>query len=222
VSIAEVINIDLGARSDRRAIDAEHGRLLDLCARTGATAVNTIAFQPELPPLGEAGANLARLCDLAADRGLEIGFEFLPFSGVAGIRTAAQLLEATDRDNLGLVLDLWHWFRSPEGQDLAALRSIPPERIQVLQLDDAPAQPADDLVVETVTARLLPGEGDVDIAAVFETLDDMGATPLVASEVFSDRLVALGPAENARKQHAAARAVFDRHRSTRGLLLLED
>jgi sugar phosphate isomerase/epimerase len=215
VGVAEVLNVDLWGRGDPRACEQAFAAQLDLCARLGAATVNTIAYQDTLPPLAQAGANLARVCDLAAARGLSISFEFLPFSGVAGIRSAAALLEATDRDNLGLVLDLWHWTRSPEGQDIAALRAIPPERIHVLQLCDAPARPAADLVRESVTARLLPGEGDAGIPAVLAALDDMGAAPVVSSEVFSDALVAAGPADNARRQLAALRAAFERHRTAR-------
>jgi sugar phosphate isomerase/epimerase len=208
VRIADVVNVDLFGEGDRRAVDAGHARLLDLAARTGAEAVNAIAYQPALPPPAQAGGNLGRLCDLAADRGLRISFEFLPFTGVAGIRSVAQLLEATDRENLGIVLDLWHWARSPEGQDIEALKTIPGDRIHVLQLGDAPAEVPADIVTETVTARLLPGEGACDIPAVLEALEAIGAAPVIASEVFSDDLVAQGPGENARRQYEAGRDLF--------------
>jgi sugar phosphate isomerase/epimerase len=205
IRVADVLNVDLWRTGDLAADDAEQAERLDLCARVGAASVNTIAFQPELPPLDLAGANLARLCDQAAERGLAINFEFLPFAGVCGIRSVSRLLEATDRDNLGICLDLWHWFRSPEGQDLDALRKLPPERIHVLQFSDAPARPAPDLTTETVTARLLPGEGDIDIDAVLDVLEAIGAAPVLATEVFSEELVALGKAENVRRQYAGVR-----------------
>jgi sugar phosphate isomerase/epimerase len=210
IRIADVLDVDLWRTTDLAADAAAQAERLDLCARVGASSVNTIAFQPELPPPRQAGAALARLCDLAADRGLAINFEFLPFSGVAGIRSVTQLLEATGRDNLGICLDLWHWTRSPEGQDLDALRALPPERVHVLQFGDAPREPAADLTVETVTARRLPGEGDADIAAVLATLEAMDATPIVATEVFSEDLVALGKEANVRRQFAGVqRALVD-------------
>lgn len=212
IRVADVLDVDLWRTSDFAADDAAQAERLDLCARVGAASVNTIAYQPELPPLDQAGKNVARVCDLAADRGLAINFEFLPFSGVCGIRSVSRLIEAADRDNLGICLDLWHWFRSPEGQDLEALRALPPERVHVLQLCDAPRQPADDLPAETVTARRLPGEGEVGIGEVLDVLDEMGAAPIVASEVFSDELVALGKAANIRRQHDAVRRTLAGHR----------
>lgn len=216
IRIADVLNVDLWRSSDFAVDDAAQAERLDLCAKVGAQSVNTIAYQPEMPSPGQAGANLARLCDLAAERGLAINFEFLPFAGVCGIRSVTQLLEATDRENLGICLDLWHWFRSPEGQDLEALRALPPERVHVLQFSDAPREAAADLAAETVTARRLPGDGDVDIAAVLGVLDEIGAAPIVATEVFSDELVALGKAENVRHQREGVRRAVAEYRSASG------
>lgn len=189
---------------DRQAIADVAVPVLDVSARAGASTVVAVTLEPELPPLPEAARSLAMLCDLAAERGLAISIEFLPWTGMATIADAVRLIEAADRDNLGLVLDAWHWFRQPGGPDVATLRALPPERIHVLQLDDAPAQAAADLPTETSTARLLPGDGAVDLTGLLDVLEEMGATPVVVSEVFSASLAALSPLENARRQHAAA------------------
>lgn len=212
IRTSEVIDVDLlGARDHRESI-AWYARMLDLSARTGAESINVISLASERPPLSEAGARLAELCDLAADRGLAINFEFLPWTGIHDVPGAVRLLEATDRDNLGLVIDTWHWFRSPAGPDLDALRRVPPERIHLLQLSDAPNAVPDDLVVETLGGRLLPGDGDIDIAGVLRVLDEIGAAPMVACEIFSDALASLGVAENARRQYAATAPFLDRAR----------
>lgn len=188
------------AASDRRA--NEH--LLDVAARAGASSVIAVTLESAWPDRRAAVAGLAALCDLAAERGLAVSFEFLPWTAVPDLATAVRLIEAVDRDNLGLVLDAWHWLRQPGGPDLVTLRAVGPERIHVLQLNDAPARPSDDLVHEAMAARLLPGEGAVDIPALLAVLAELGAAPAVVSEVFSEALTALGPAENARRQHAAA------------------
>jgi sugar phosphate isomerase/epimerase len=198
------------APADGSAAAAENAHLLDVAARTGAASVIAVTMQPELPSLREAGAELASLCDRAGERGLAVSVEFLPWSGVPDIATAARLFDAVDRDNLGLVLDAWHWFRQPGGPDEATLRGIPPERIHILQLNDAPADAWDDVMLETSTGRRLPGEGAVDLLGLLGVLADMGATPTVVSEVFAASLTALGPAENARRQHAAAVALLAR------------
>ena len=178
--------------------DTEENRhILDVSAHAGASYVIAATIEPGLP----AAAGLATLCDLAAERGLSISLEFLPFSGLPNIAAAVQVLEAADRENLGLVIDLWHWQRG--GPDLATLRSMPPERIHLLQLNDAAPEPDDELMLDSMK-RLLPGEGAVDIAEVLDTLAEMGASPVVVSEVFSGVLCELGAAENARRQYRAA------------------
>ena len=183
--------------------------VLDVAARVGASYVIAVSPGPVLP-IPTAAASLAALCDLASERGLAISLEFLPFGGVPGLASAVRLLEATNRDNLGLVIDTWHWFRQPGGPDVVTLRRIPPERIHVVQLDDAPSKPAGDLARETMTARLLPGEGAIEIAGMLAVLAEMGAQPIVVSEVFSATLSALPAGENARRQFVAATAVLGR------------
>lgn len=223
VITSEVINVDLQGAVDPRVAADENGRTLDLAALAGARSVNVITLAAELPPLAEAAPRLGALCDLAADRGLAINLEFLPWTGLPDITAAMRLIEATDRDNLGIVLDVWHWFRRTGGPlDASVIRSIPPERIHVLQLNDLPAQPTAEPLVETISARLLPGEGVVDIAGLLAVLDEIGASPVVALEIFSSVLEALPPEENARRQFAAARAVLDDYRASLPLQIRTD
>ena len=200
------------AHADPAAVAASCSHLLDVAVRAGARTVIAVTLDPEPPAMPEALAGLRALCDLAADRGLAVSFEFLPWTGVPTIAAVRDLIEAADRENLGLVLDAWHWFRQPGGPDVETLRAFPAERIHVLQLDDAPAAPAADLPIETSTARLLPGEGDVDLLGLLAAVAATGAAPLLVSEVFSLPLAELDPLENARRQHAATAAVLARHR----------
>jgi sugar phosphate isomerase/epimerase len=201
--------------SDHAAITAANEAVLNLSAQSGAPYVVAITMEPELPALSETASGLAHLCDLAADQGLAVSFEFLPFSRIPTIADAARLLEAVDRDNLGLVIDTSHWFRQPGGPDFDTLRTIPAERIHVVQLADLPAARANDAMVETGTARLLPGEGDIDIVGLLDTLADMGAQPAVSAEVFSLELMERGPAEFARLQFETTRKVLEAHWAAR-------
>ena len=196
--------------SDLDAVTEAVVSTLDIAEGLDARFVNAVTLDPELPSIAEAAAGLARAGDLAADRGLSISIEFLPWTGIADLATVLRLIDAADRPNIGLMLDTWHWFRQPGGPDEATLRLLPPERIHVLQLNDAPAEPTADLMTETMTARLLPGHGDIDIAGLLAVLDDMGADPIVAPEVFSSELAALGPAEMARRVFSSTAAALAR------------
>jgi sugar phosphate isomerase/epimerase len=199
---------------DGDALVAANAPIIDVAARMGASQVLAAVIWPDVPPLADLARRLGVLCDLAAERGLRLSFEFLPWSGVPTLAEAVRLLEIVDRDNAGFVLDAWHWFRQPGGPDVDTLAAIGAERIHILQLNDAPAAPAPDLMIES-GARLLPGEGVVDILGLLDLLADIGAAPVVASEVFSARLTDLAPADNARRQYGAAMAVLNEHAARR-------
>lgn len=194
--------------SDQREVAEGNEHLLDVAERAGAKSILAVARQ--FPSFEEATAGLGHLCDLAAERGLGVSLELVPFGGVPNIAAIARVLEKVDRDNLGMCLDAWHWHRQRGGPDFETLRTIPPERIHILQLDDAASAAAEDPVVETMTARLLPGEGVVDIPRLLDVLDEMKASPVVVCEVFSSVLSAAEPHDNARRQYAAAQAVLAR------------
>lgn len=151
----------------------------------GAALVLAVCLEPELGDRPRAQARLADLVERVRPAGAGVCVEFLPWSGLPRLRDAWDLVGPLDE--VGLVLDTWHWQRQPGGPDLDALTSVPAERVVFLQLSDAPAEPRGALMEETISARLLPGDGDIDYAPVKEWLS--GVELLVAPEVFNGGLV---------------------------------
>jgi len=194
-----------GAASE---VDAAVLPILEVAARYGAQQVLAVSMEPEVPEPAACVKGFARLCDLAAEHGLGVSLEFLPWTGIPDLRSAWQLVQRCGRENAGLTLDSWHWQRQPGGPDFETLAGIPGERIHFLQLSDAPTQPWSDLVSETLQARHLPGDGDVDFPRLRTALDAIGAHPVTAPEVFNTDLVALGPAEMAQRIAANTLAVW--------------
>jgi sugar phosphate isomerase/epimerase len=187
---------------DRSAIDAEARPVFELASELGAEEVLAVAYTDDPIDLDVAARGFAYTCDLAARDGLGIVLEFLPWTW--------SVVTAADRDNGGLVIDTWHWQRQPGGPDLATLRSIPGSRIRLLQLNDAPRDPDGDLMDETMNRRLLPGDGEIDLRSLLDTLDQIGAEPIVAPEVFNPSIGALGPEEAAQRIGEATRRVLNR------------
>jgi sugar phosphate isomerase/epimerase len=144
-------------------------------------------------------AGFGGLCDRAADHGVLVGLEFMPYSAVRDLGRAWEVVAAADRPNGGVVLDLWHWFRS--GGQLADLALVPAERIVSVQLGDVLAEPFADLRQEARHHRRLPGRGAGETTALLVALRDRGVKSPVSVEVFSDDLDAM-PAS------AAAAAAF--------------
>jgi sugar phosphate isomerase/epimerase len=161
---------------------------LRMCEALGVTSLSAIATGSSDVPVPELAGYLARLCDRAAGFGARVHLEFIPFTIVATLRTAWDLVRAADRPNGGLVFDTWHFFRGEPQFDV--LETIPGDRIFQIQLDDAPAEPAGTLREET-QHRLLPGDGDLDLIKTIRALYRIGALRWVGPEVISPHLAAL-------------------------------
>jgi sugar phosphate isomerase/epimerase len=181
-------------------------RVVETAARIGARSVVAIDLSPSPPTLDEAAEGFARLCDLADAHGLKAHIEFLPVSAIRSLGDAWAIVEAAGRANGGLTIDAWHFFRS--GSTLAELAAIPGERIHTIQLCDAPAAPAADLWAELMTARLLPGEGALDLPGLIRTLDAIGSTAPFGTEVFNTRQTSQPLDQIARDWAGATRAAL--------------
>ncbi len=182
--------------------DAIGARSLNLAQGFGATI-----------DLDAAVEGFAGVCDRAAEHGLSISLEFLPWSGIPDAATALEIVERADRKNGGLMLDVWHHFRSGEGDD--ALRAVPGAKVVGIQLNDAPRERPEDIVGESMNSRLVPGEGAIDLVAFVRILDEIGSRAPIGIEIFSQVLNALPPVEVARRVAEATRDVIARARAAR-------
>jgi sugar phosphate isomerase/epimerase len=153
-----------------------------------------------------AAEALAGVCDRASEHGLLVTLEYLPWSGISDAATALAIVEGSGRADATLMFDTWHTFRGPT--DDAQLEKIPGARIGSVQINDAPAEPAENLIAETLSARRLPGEGAIPLARWVRWLDAIGSTAPIGVEVFSNALDALPPVEVGRRCGVAARAVL--------------
>lgn len=132
-----------------------------------------------------ARAAFEALCARAAAHGLPIALEIVPWSGVADLPTALDLIQ--NIDTAGLVIDCWHVFRG--GIPLDDLASLPPHRILGIQINDA-AAPTGPLPKDTLNRRL-PGQGDFDLAGFLRALRQTGTDCPVSVEVISPDLAAM-------------------------------
>jgi len=153
-----------------------------------------------------AAEALAGVCDRASEHGLLVTLEYLPWSGISDAATALAIVEGSGRADATLMFDTWHTFRGPT--DEAQLEKIPGARIGSVQINDAPAEPAENRIAETLSARLLPGEGAIPLARWVRWLDAIGSTAPIGVEVFSNELDALPPVEVGRRCGVATRAVL--------------
>jgi 4-hydroxyphenylpyruvate dioxygenase len=143
-------------------------------------------ISPEsLGGIDRAAADLHELGERAAKRGLRIGFEALAWGRhINDYRDAWEVVRRADHPAVGLILDTFHIL--VRGTDLKAIRSIPRDRIFLVQLADAPRLEMDYLSWSR-HFRSLPGQGDLPLMSFMEALQATGFDGLLSLEIFNDQ-----------------------------------
>lgn len=145
---------------------------------------------------------LGALAQAAAQFGLTLDLEYMVFSGVKSLTAAKTVVAAADQPNLRVLVDALHWARSGDTAD--DVRSAMP-LLDYVQLCDAPAATPPDraaLIHEARTSRLPPGEGELPLR---DLLDTMPAGCVASLEV--PLPPGHDPLAHARRLMAAARTV---------------
>jgi len=128
---------------------------------------------PSDRPVTEAGRAFGALCDRAADHGLVVGLEFLPFTDIVDVHHARRIVEAADRPNGGVCLDVWHHVRG--AADLDAIAALPGALITGIQMNDGPVIPENpDYYTDCLENRRPPGAGEFDLARIVEVIRSTG------------------------------------------------
>lgn len=164
VRIFDLEIIRIGERFDAR----DHLAFLEVGQRLNARAVLVAGDDADEARLA---ANFAALCDAATPFGLTADLEFMPWTAVKDLSTAARIVRTADRPNGGVLVDAIHFARS--GSTLEQVRALPREWLHYAQVCDA-AVPGPDgveqLIHDARCARLLPGEGGIALKALFDAL----------------------------------------------------
>lgn len=136
-----------------------------------------------------------QLCDLARPLGLTVSLEFVTFAAVGTLQQALDVLHATRRNNVGLLIDTLHFSRSRVAP--AELDAVPPEWYHFVHFCDAAADiptTTDGLIHTAREERLYAGEGGIDLAGI---LRRMPPVPFCVELPHHERTRELGFAEHA-------------------------
>lgn len=124
---------------------------------------------------------LHELADMAQPYGVGLAFEFVgyPDCSVNTFGQAYDIVQAADRDNVGIVLDCFHFHAM--NSRLEDLRAADPGKIFIFHIDDCEDLPAGALRDHH---RVWPGHGAVDLEAIVTTLKELGYGEMVSIELF--------------------------------------
>jgi 4-hydroxyphenylpyruvate dioxygenase len=135
--------------------------------------------------IDRAAADFHELGERAARRGLRVAFEALAWGRhVNDYRDSWEVVRRADHPAVGLVLDSFHIL--VRGTDLTPIRTIPKERIFLVQIADAPLLDMDYLSWSR-HYRCFPGQGDLALDRFMTALQATGYDGLLSLEIFSDR-----------------------------------
>lgn len=182
---------------------ADVAAFLDLCGQLSAKAVLVAGDDPDEARLTRSFADF---CAAAAPYGLTADLEFMPWTKVPDAASALRIVTNAGAPNGGVLVDALHWARS--ASSLGDVAAIPRHMLHYGQMCDAPAEvPTTDAgLIHTARAeRLLPGDGGIDLAALFGVLPaDLPVSLELPNLIEKPRL---GVEEWARRALAQARGV---------------
>jgi len=153
--------------------------------------------------------SLAELCGLAGKIGLTINLEFLTWTTVSTLQDAARMIQEVNQSNCGLLVDTLHFYRSRVR--LEELDAIPSAWFHMIHFCDAPAEipsKKKELIYTARQARLDPGEGGIDLAAIVNRIPEV---PYSLEIPNLERVKSMGYAEHARLSLANAKKYLASH-----------
>jgi len=172
--------------------------LLLICSNVSPAALGGI---------DRAADDFRQLGELAAKRGLRVGFEALAWGRhVNDYRDAWEIVRRADHKAIGVILDSFHAL-APKFPT-TAIRAIPADKIFLVQLADAPKIDLD-VLSWSRHFRCFPGQGDLPVSDFMESVAATGYAGPLSLEIFNDQF----------RAGSAARTAMDGMRS---LILLQD
>ena len=162
-------------------------RKFDLMGELGAELVLVCSNVSPLALGGidRAAADFRKLGERAARHNIRVGYEALAWGRhVSDHRDAWEIVRRADHPNVGLILDSFHTLA--RGIDVDTIRSIPGDRIFIVQLADAPKIDMD-LVYWSRHFRNMPGEGDLDVTGFMRAVAATGYNGPLSLEIFNDQ-----------------------------------
>jgi 4-hydroxyphenylpyruvate dioxygenase len=157
--------------------------------------------------IDRAADDFRELGERAARRGLRVGYEALAWGRhVNDHRDAWEILRRADHPAIGIILDSFHTLapKFPE----RSIRSIPADKIFLVQLADAPRLELD-VLSWSRHFRCFPGQGDLPVTDFMQAVRATGYAGPLSLEIFNDQF----------RAGSAARTAVD---GLRSLILLDE
>lgn len=168
--------------------------------------------------IDRAAADFRELGERAAKRGLRVGYEALAWGRhIFDHRDAWEIVRRADHPNVGLILDSFHSLARKI--DIGSIRSVPKDKIFIVQLADAPLIDMD-LLYWSRHFRNMPGEGDLPVTDFVAAIAETGYDGYFSLEIFNDQFRGGSPKAIAADGHRSLIYLGDQVRRKSGAATL--
>lgn len=126
---------------------------------------------------------LNKLADIAEPYGISLAFEPIGDKRWCcnSMRQALEIIEAVNRDNVGLTVDCINFYMHDKCSDIDVIRKIPQEKMFVFHLNDCEDLP---LGVLDHCHRIMPGKGVIPIPEIIAAVEATGYDGPACLELF--------------------------------------
>lgn len=173
------------AQGEQRQTNFTHyRRRLELCQALGIPLLliaADYALSVDHTSMQRAAVSLKQAAQWAAGFDVKLGLEFRGGPAICtNLDTAISLVEEVREPNVGVCLDVFHFYKGPsKADDLARLTASNLAHVQLCDVAGLPRE----LMAES--DRILPGEGDFQLAPIIDTLNRINYEGCISLEVMN-------------------------------------
>ena len=156
------------------------------------TMSNAMCKKTEKEIYEDSIKSLRKLSDIATPYGMKLAFEPIgnPRWCVRSLEQCMDIIDAVDRENVGVALDAFNLFLYNKLQNIDSLALVPVEKIFVYHIDDSEDLP---LSMLDHCHRLFPGDGVIPLKAISQKLHEKGYDSIASVEIFRPEYWAMDP-----------------------------
>jgi sugar phosphate isomerase/epimerase len=171
----------------RKQSDARRQFLMDAAEELGARHIKVGDFFGEPVNMPRLIEEFAKLCGEADERGTNVVYEMMPFSGINSLALSRELVEGAGARNGGIIFDLWHVMKL--GIPFADVARFPRQYFLGVEINDGYLKTPAGMTLhdETTAHRKLCGQGEFDVPGFLKAIRPSYSGP-VGIEVISKEM----------------------------------
>jgi sugar phosphate isomerase/epimerase len=186
-------DIEVTDRAGRDKLFATTEQLCEVAEAIGAPTIQVNPFSahdglPVEENIRLTAINLKEIASIGARRGIRFQIEGAAWTPIHTLDDCLRLIDATGADNVGLVIDYWHFWAS-RGAEPADIAKIDPALIYGVHMCDGYRPGVGEPWVDERELRgVLPGDGEIPVAEWTNAIKSTGFDGYISGEFLNQHL----------------------------------